>query len=61
MGGEVVLKVLFGAKQNNTEFAVAVADLITSSLWGLGMIFFHPIWFVCAWCDHHYEVRVILK
>ncbi len=42
MGGEVVLKVLFGAKQNNSEFAVAVADLITTPLWVLGMIFFIP-------------------
>jgi hypothetical protein len=27
----------------------------------MGMIFFHPIWFNCARCGHHYEVRVILK
>lgn len=38
MGGKVVLKVLFGAKQNNSKFDVAVADLITTPLWVLGGI-----------------------
>jgi hypothetical protein len=38
MRAGVVLQVLFGSEQNSSEFAVAVADLITSPLWVIGGI-----------------------